>query len=447
MRVWQRFLGVAMVMLACSVVVALGDDTNSNSTGNGNDQVPPSDQVEAPPEEAPAPAAPAAAPATSYGPFMQALEAIGIGKPLESLGFNFHGYIEGGYLYDMTVPKDQTPARTAPGDFIFFPGAYKNSVMLNQADISLEKDMVNLPKGDWDFGFDVEAGWGRDFFWTHSNGILDNHNKEGGTGDDDQFDLLQAYAQLGIPIGTGLTVEAGKFLSLLGYEKIDPTQNMFYTHSYAFSYGEPFTMTGVLGSYTFSDPSSTSYLKLTGGITRGWNQSIYDNNGDIDGVMQVKLHTDSFDWNFGMTIGPEGVLPYGPSDYAHWWWAPDSTFIVRIGDQLSAALDILYGDAPATSQWLSIAPYIQYKLDPHLWFATRFEYYHDGRGFTTGVGGPDINYFEGTIGATLIPMPDSPFLDTFQLRPEIRVDFADHPVFDFTKWNQVTASMDVVYRF
>ena len=73
--------------------------------------------------------------------------------------------------------------------------------------------MVNLPKGDWDFGFNVEAGYGRDDYFTHSNGILDQHNKQasllineggalvpqGGTGNDDQLDLLQANVELGIP--------------------------------------------------------------------------------------------------------------------------------------------------------------------------------------------------------------------------------------------------------
>src|SRR5579872_2671225 len=196
MRVWKGFVGIAVLMLACSGVTVFGDDTNSNSMGGANEPVPPSDQVEPAPPEEPAPApeqAPAYTPApVTYGPLMQAFEKIGIGKTLEDLGFNFHGYIEGGYLYDLSVPKDQTPPKTAPGDDIFFAGPYKNAIMLNQADISLEKTMPGLLKGNWDFGFDVEAGYGRDFFFTHSNGILDQSNKNGGTGPDDQPDLLQA---------------------------------------------------------------------------------------------------------------------------------------------------------------------------------------------------------------------------------------------------------------
>ena len=446
MRVWKGFVGLAVLMFVCTGAVTLADDTNSNSMGSGNDQVPPADQIEAPPE------APAEAPATpgetpTYGPLMQGLEQIGIGKTMENWGFNIHGYIEAGYLYDLTSPNDSTPARTAPGDDIFFAGPYKNAVMLNQADLTVERDMINLSKGDWDFGFAVEAGYGRDDYFTHSNGILDQHNKEGGTGNDDQLDLLQANVELGIPVGSGITVEAGKFFSLLDYEKIDPTQNLFYTHSYAFSYGEPFTMTGLLGAYTFSDPGSGQSSAFTAGITRGWNQSTDDNNGEIDGVFQLKNRSSSFDWNLTLMIGPEGVLPYGPADDAHWWIVPDGNFTFRISDQFTLSGDLLYGNAPDLSQWFSAAGYFQYRLDPHVAFGSRLEFYHDGRGVTTGVGGTDINYWELTLGATVNPLPDSPYLGTFALRPEIRYDDADQRVFDFTKRNEVTISMDIYYRF
>jgi hypothetical protein len=418
--------------------------------GGGNDQIPPGDQVDQPMPEAPAeaPAAPAPAATPSYGPFMQALEQIGIGKPMENLGFNIHGYVEGGYLYDLTVPHDITPARSSPGDDILFAGPYKNAFMLNQADVTIERDMVNLPKGDWDFGFVLETGYGRDDFFTHSDGILDQHNKQGGTGNDDQLDLLQANAQLGIPVGNGITVEAGKFLSMLGYERIDPTQNLFYTHSYGFAYGEPFTMTGILSAYTFADPSSpTNSTTITAGVTRGWNQSTYDNNGDPDGIMQLKTKTGSFDMTLNLLIGPEGVLPYGPSDDTHWWIVPEGIFTIRASDQLSITGDFLYGDAPDLTQWFSAAGYVQFRFDPHVALGTRLEYYHDGRGITTGVGGTDTNYWEITVGPTINPLPDSPWFGTFAIRPEIRYDYADQPVYDFSQRSQLTASVDLYYRF
>ena len=91
---------------------------------------------------------------------------------------------------------------------------------------------------------------------------------------------------------------------------------------------------------------------------------------------------------------------------------------------------------------------------PAFELGTRVEFYHDGRGVTTGIGGTDMNYWEVTVGATLIPLPDSPYLGTlpdgsptFAIRPEIRYDDADQPAFDFTKHSEVTASIDIFYRF
>jgi len=333
MRVWKGFVGLAAaVVLGCSGVTAMGDDTNSNTMG-GDQNAPPADQVEAPP----APAAPVAPAPTSYGALMQSLEAIHIGKPMEDLGFNIHGYVEGGYLYDMTVPGDnQHPAKQAPGDDIYFAGPYKNAFMLNQADLTIERDMVNLSKGSFDVGFKIEGGYGRDDYFTHSDGLLDQHNKQGGLGGGfDQFDLLQAYGMVGIPVGTGIIIEAGKFVQLLGYETIDPTENLFYTHSYGFSYGRPYTMTGVLGKYVFSDDTNSNNLAITGGVTRGWNQSLRDNNGAPDGIIQAKDTNGVFDWTVNLMFGPEGVLPYGPSDCAHWWWVPELIGTWHVADQLA----------------------------------------------------------------------------------------------------------------
>jgi hypothetical protein len=417
----------------------------------GSDQNPSSDQLENPAPETPATPAvtPTAAPDAAI---MQGFKAIGIGQPMENLGFFINGYVEAGYLYDMTVPKDQTPAKTAPGDDIFFAGPYKNSFVFDQVDLQLERKMVNLAKGDWDAGFKIEAYYGSDAYFTHSNGILDNNNKENGAvnganGPNDQLDLLQAYVTLGIPVGTGLSLEAGKFLSLLGYETIDPTQNIFYTHSYAFSYGSPFTMTGFLAQYTFSDPSSPDSTTLTAGITRGWNQSTYDNNGEPDGVFQLKSKTGGFGFTANLMIGPEGILAYGPSDNGDWWVVPEIIGTWQLSDQFNLGIDLLYGDATHLTQWFSAAAYIKYQLDPHVAIGTRLEYYHDGRGVTTGVGGNDVNYYETTVGVQVSPLPDSPLFQSLTLRPEVRYDASDQQVFDFAHYTQVTAAIDVYWKF
>ena len=50
-----------------------------------------------------------------------------------------------------------------------------------------------------------------------------------------QFDITQAYIDVNVPMGNGLIIRTGKFVSLMGYETIDPRGNPFYSHSYLFS--------------------------------------------------------------------------------------------------------------------------------------------------------------------------------------------------------------------
>ena len=47
-----------------------------------------------------------------------------------------------------------------------------------------------------------------------------------------QFDISQAYVDVNLPVGNGLQVRVGKFVTLMGYEAIDPRGNPFYSHSY-----------------------------------------------------------------------------------------------------------------------------------------------------------------------------------------------------------------------
>jgi len=81
-------------------------------------------------------------------------------------------------------------------------------------------------KGKFDWGFRVEWIWGGDARLIHSNGLNfygPGNADVGGQldGPDEQFDLNQAYAQFALPVGSGLTITAGKFVTLLGYETMN----------------------------------------------------------------------------------------------------------------------------------------------------------------------------------------------------------------------------------
>ncbi len=219
---------------------------------------------------------------------------------------------------------------------------------------------------------------------------------------------------------------------------INPSGNALYTHSYSFSYGVPFTQTGITGAYKFNDQ-----FAAVAGITRGWNQLTYDNNGAIDFLGQVAWTPNS---KFGVTVNlSEG--PQSTGNNSDYWSVPEAIISYQVSDQLKVTADLLYGDASSISQWYGAAGYASYTLDKYAAVNLRAEFYHDGRGFTTGVGVADTNYIEGTLGVAVTPLPDMILANSLTIRPEIRLDSADRGVYDGTKFTQLTAALDAYWKF
>jgi hypothetical protein len=88
------------------------------------------------------------------------------------------------------------------------------------------------------------------------------------------FDLHQAFVSYVAPIGRGLKLDGGKFITPVGYEVIEGYDgfNDHATHSFLFGYAIPFTHTGLRASYAFSD--KTSLLLM---LVNGWD-AVKDNN-------------------------------------------------------------------------------------------------------------------------------------------------------------------------
>jgi hypothetical protein len=446
MRVVKVLVGVTVLMLTLTVR-ALAQD-------NGTPPPPPPDQPMQP-AESPPPENPAETPATPTptaapeGAIMQGLDAIGIGKPMKDLNLSVYGYVDAGYFYDFTVTHNLTPPRSPSGDMIGFVGPYKNQFDLDQVDLGIERT-IDPMKGNFDIGFKIEGNYGRDDYFTHSTGVLDQSNKAAlttgvGSGPDDQLDIPQAYVTLAVPI-EGLSFKAGKFSSILGTEQVNPTENLFYTHSYTFTFGAPYTMTGALASYQVNDTTGGGQWTFLAGATCGWDQTLYDYN-DPDGIFQISHTNGPLSWTVNLLIGPEGEVPYGPEDYADWWFVPEAIASYKISDQLTITGDLLYGDATHLAQWLGLAGYVHYSFDKYIAANVRGEFYYDQNGVTTGVGGPDVDYFEVTLGLGLTPLPDSSLFQSLTIRPEVRGDFATQSVLDFSKRTQLTAAVDVYWKF
>ena len=399
---------------------------------------------------APAPAAPAAPP---QKPLMWALDQMGIGKPLEDANINIYGYVEGSYEYNFNTPPGPTypkAARHFNAGRVF--DTQSDNLFLNQADLTFERT-VDYTKDKWDVGARVEFIYGQDARFIHANGLDfygPNDAADGGEQvfPENQFDLAQAYVDIAVPVGTGLRLRVGKFYTLLGYESINPTSNPLFSHSYLFGYAIPFTQTGILGTYNFTDS-----LTVNAGITRGWEQALKDNNGDaIDFLGNVAWTVNKqLTVTLGNSTGPERAGDV--NDYRSVWdlvvnYAANDTWTFGYNADLgyeqggaNAAISTVPHDH---AWWYGMAGYAGYKINDYFTVNTRLEWFND-QDNSRGLG---TNVYEGTLGVTCTPFPSSDIGQNLKIRPEIRYDYAQAPIFSAgTNNNQCTVAIEAYFTY
>ena len=176
-----------------------------------------------------------------------------------------YGWVESGITFNPAEPDDSQNFGRLFDD-------RSNEPLLNQAVITFER---TLPSGvaTFDWGFKLQGLIGSDARAIHSLGLLDNSVHE-----TVEPDIVEAYFALHLPIlsSGGVDLKLGKFVTLEGAETIDPRSNFFYSHTYLFNFGLPFNHTGALAIW-----HATPQLDLYGGLTRGVNTSIDDNNDSL----------------------------------------------------------------------------------------------------------------------------------------------------------------------
>jgi hypothetical protein len=96
---------------------------------------------------------------------------------------------------------------------------------------------------------------------NHSLGIFRGTNDTFPFRNTHKYDLQEAYVSFLLPLGDGLIVKGGKFVTLLGYEVIESPNNLNFSRGYLFALAIPLTHTGGLLSYTFGEQFS---------VTAGW---------------------------------------------------------------------------------------------------------------------------------------------------------------------------------
>lgn len=297
---------------------------------------------------------------------------------------------------------------------------------------SLEGGISNL------VGFGVKLDFGEDADVIASTGLGD---------EDDEFDLQEAYIHILAPIGNGISIYAGKFVTLAGAEVIESKDNFNFSRSFLFGFAIPFTHTGIRINYP------AGVFDFTLGLSNGWD-NVDDNNDGKTIEARVGLNYDIFSLGVAGYFGPEQD---GNDD--NWRELIDvvATFTPFEGLTLMANLDfgweqdvsdVELGLDSSDVFWWGIAGYIAYEFNQMLSLAVRAEYFDDSDGFRTGT---EQKLFEITPTLSIKPFAGHGSLDNLILRVEYRFDSSDEDVFEDDngsfKDTQHTVATELIYSF
>ena len=330
------------------------------------DSVPSSDASATPAAPAPAAAAPAA---------QKPDPLAGLSSVLN--GATVVGLVDGYYGYNFNHPTEGTTALSdTPGNFtslqLFTPR--NNQFALNLVELGL----VKTPDADNRLGYKAIFGFG--------DAMQQVNVASGGDPTFLQY-LKEAYFSYLAPVGKGLQIDVGKFVTPMGAEVIESNANWNYSRSLLFNYAIPFYHYGLRAQYTFN-PKFT----LTGYLVNGWNDVVHDpstgyfNSGKTGGL--------SLAWNATKKLTVTETWLGGPGatqfDQDHWRNVFDTAIAYNLNSKWSFQLNGDYGRVQQTSpvspvSWWGAAGYVKYQFNPKYAFATRYEYYNDPNGYTTGI--------------------------------------------------------------
>ncbi|MCH7990752.1 MAG: porin [Planctomycetes bacterium] len=366
-----------------------------------------------------------------------------------------------------------------------------NEYLLNQFYLSFSRKAEFDPY-DHGFGFGVDLFWGSDARFTKAHGLDSSWQDQHAIY---QLSMPQMYLEFYLPYDGGIDVKLGRFYSILGYESIAAPDNFFYSHSYTFLYGEPFTHTGLLADWHFDDRFSASF-----GVHNGWNDF---NDPDANpfgllGGLSFTNDSDSVSIAYAFSWSNESQNLYDRTATGRVPFTTEGDRFVqslvarlRLSEKLTYVFQTDYGtqsngaailnpvtllpDRLQDAQWYGINQYLIYKINDRLTAGLRYEWFHDDDGARVPNGqdqglAPVANVTAGTIQrisglGSIIRKGDYHAVtlgvnwklrDCLTIRPELRIDISrvrrnmppgTNGVFDdLSDNNQVTISTDVVYR-
>lgn len=304
------------------------------------------------------------------------------GEPDSSAGdwarhVTVNGFVSGSYSYNFARPWTR---QNADRVFDFDDDTFKLDVF----ELVVQHAATNPREGG--FRVDVTAG-GSVPRVSAASGLF----RDAITGEAQDVDVHQAYVRYVAPLGSGLQLDFGKFVTPCGTEVIEGYDgwNDDATRSLLFGWAIPFTHTGLRAAYTL-DP----HVSVTGMVVNGWDNATDANHRKTIGA-QIAL-TGPYGSSCAVTAlsGPEQGADDGhPRQLLDVVIALKPTACASLG--LNADVgneDHLFapgGPVPYPyrrfSHWDGLAGYARWQATRRFALAGRAESFHDRQGARTGI--------------------------------------------------------------
>jgi Putative beta-barrel porin-2, OmpL-like. bbp2 len=297
----------------------------------------------------------------------------------DNLGISVHALVDAGYEHNFNQPINNVN---------IFRAWDQDGFQLTQGNLHIEKDGT--------VGFVTDLNFGQ---VANAISAVTNYSNAAHVGPQ-WFDPTQYYLTYTAPIGSGINLEAGRFVTLLGAEIIPVYNNQNFNESRGllFNLGEPLTHTGIRGSYTFND-----YVAFTGGLNNGWDDPAANSNGgpNYEGELTLNNKDKSISLVVNGIWGPNiqpaipTIVPPNPQRSNSNLGAVDPIFTWKPSfiQNLTLQTEYLYASMDGrvinghSASWQGLAQYLVYDWTPSLESATRAEFFQDKDGArTNGTG-------------------------------------------------------------
>ncbi len=350
----------------------------------------------------------------------------------KALGISIGGFLDSSYTWSSNHPR--SPANITGRYF----DKDQNKIVFNDFHLALDK-----PEKDWGVGFHLSGDFGR------TGELLREATLWGkALHKEPSAELREAYVTTTIPVGEGIGVKGGLFVTTLGTE-ILPNPGAYndnISRSFLFNFGVPLRHLGMLFSYPV-----LKILSVNAGVVTGWDDP-YDNNHQPSGM-----------WGFSFTPMDQFALTssfiYGPeksNNGADKRFTMSHVATIKPFDPLAISLEYTYGHEDDASlggtrdaQWQGLAGIVSYGWTERFTSALRAEVFNDRDGARLG-GNFNGTHANQTVGEVTLT-GSYKFTKMLLGRLEVRQDWSNEKFFKRGRSNadanQTTLAGQVIYTF